>query len=82
MRRLRGLPVPEALKAALEDREAPNPELGPEGVQLELTVGKEFVEKLHHLQDLLRSEIPDGDVDAILSRALRALLEKSRSSSA
>lgn len=78
----RNLPVPEGLEAALEDRETPNPEGGPEGVQLEFTVGKEFVERLHRLQDLLSSEIPDGDVDAILNRALSALLERSRSSSA
>jgi len=79
----RHVPVPEAVLEQINvDREGADPETGPEGRRLEITVGKEFVESLHRLQDLLRSEIPDGNVDAILNRALSALLERSRSSSA
>lgn len=79
----RHIPVPEAVvEQVIADREGADLETGPEGRRLEFTVGKEFVERLHRLQDLLRSEIPDGDVDAILNRALSALLERSRSSSA
>jgi len=78
----RHVPVPEASVQQISDREGADLETGPEGRRLEFTVGKEFVERLHRLQDLLRSEVPDGDVDAILNRALSALLERSRISSA
>ena len=79
----RNVPVPESIvEQASVDREGVDLKAGPEGNRLEFTVGKEFVERLGRLQDLLGPEIPDGDLDAILNRALSALLERSRSSSA
>ena len=47
----------------------------PERYRIQFTVGRETQEKLRHVQDLLRREIPDGDPGAIFDRALTLLLE-------
>ena len=49
--------------------------LSPERYKLELTISGETREKLRRVQDLLRHALPDGDVAAILDRALTVLLE-------
>ena len=48
--------------------------LAPERFRVQFTVGKETRERLRRVQDLLRREIPDGDVAAIFDRALALLL--------
>ena len=49
--------------------------LSPERYKLELTISGETREKLRRVQDLLRHAVPNGDVAAILDRALTFLLE-------
>jgi hypothetical protein len=49
--------------------------LTPERYRIQFTVGRETQQKLRHVQDLLRREIPDGDPGAIFDRALTLLLE-------
>ena len=50
--------------------------LSPERYRVQFTMGKEAEDQLRHLQDLLRSEIPDGDPGEIFVRALPALLRE------
>ncbi len=49
--------------------------VSPARFRVQFTVGMETQEKLHRAQDLLRREIPDGDLGAIFDRALTLLLE-------
>jgi hypothetical protein len=48
--------------------------LAPERYKLQLTLSRETHDKLREAQDLLRHRIPDGDIEAILDRALTLLL--------
>ena len=55
--------------------------LAPERFAIQCTVGKSTHDKLRHAQDLLRHAVPDGSLEAVLERALDALivqLEKRR----
>ncbi len=49
--------------------------LAPQRYKVRFTASTETVEKLRLAQDLLRHQIPDGDLDKIISRALTALLD-------
>jgi hypothetical protein len=49
--------------------------LAPERYRVQFTVGAETHEKLRRAQDLLRREIPDGDLGALFDRALTLLLD-------
>ena len=49
--------------------------LTPERYRIQFTVGRETQQKLRHVHDLLRREIPDGDPGTIFDRALTLLLE-------
>lgn len=49
--------------------------LAPDRYRILFTVSRETREKLRHVQDLLRREIPDGDLGAIFDRALTLLME-------
>jgi len=59
------LPSPRTLVAPLT----------PERYRIQFTVGRETQEKLRRAQDLLRREVPNGDLGAIFDRALSLLLE-------
>jgi hypothetical protein len=48
--------------------------LAPERYKVQFTVSSETLDKLRRAQDLLRHSIPNGDVTAILDRALTLLL--------
>lgn len=52
--------------------------LGDGRVSLELTVSEAFRAKLEEAQDLMRHQIPDGDVPAVLERGLDVLLTRLR----
>jgi hypothetical protein len=49
--------------------------LAPDRYRLQVTIGGDVVEKLKAARDLLRHAIPSGDDEAIIDRALTALLE-------
>jgi hypothetical protein len=49
--------------------------LAPQRYKVQFTASAETYEKLRLAQDLLRHQIPDGDLDQIVQRALTALLE-------
>ena len=50
--------------------------VAPARYKVQFTATAETYEKLRLAQDLLRHQIPDGDLDQVLSRALTALLEQ------
>jgi hypothetical protein len=50
--------------------------LSPERFALQLTIGEETRGKLLRAQALLRHQVPSGDLDEVLDRALDALLDK------
>ena len=52
--------------------------LAPELYKLQVTLRRSTHEKLRRVQELLRHTFPNGDVAAILDRALTVLLERSR----
>ena len=64
----RAIPVPVTARAS-EIKP-----LAPERYKVQCTVPRETYEKLRRVQDLLRHTIPDGDLPAILDRALTLLL--------
>ncbi len=49
--------------------------LAPQRYKMQFTASAETYQKLRLAQDLLRHQIPDGDLNQILDRALTALLE-------
>jgi hypothetical protein len=49
--------------------------LAPERYRVQFTVGAETHEKVRRAQDLLRREIPDGDLGVLFDRALTLLLD-------
>lgn len=50
--------------------------LAPERYKVQVTITAQTHRKLRRAQDLLRHSIPDGDIGAVLDRALTVLLEK------
>ena len=50
--------------------------LRPGRYKLELTAGQALHDKLQQLQDLLRHQVPDGDLAVILERAVDLLIDK------
>ena len=66
---------PALLAAPPSGRPATVAPLAPQRYKVQFTARAETYEKLRLAQDLLRHQIPDGDLDQILSRALTALLE-------
>ncbi len=50
--------------------------LAPARFKVQLTAGQSLYDKLRHAQDLLRHELPSGDLEVICERALDLLLEK------
>jgi 5-methylcytosine-specific restriction endonuclease McrA len=50
--------------------------LSPERFKIQLTIGRETYDKLRRAQDLLRCSVPNGDLAAVIDRALTALLER------
>jgi hypothetical protein len=76
--------APEAAAAAdaLALASAPQPRpsvvapLGRERYKIAFTAGAETCDKLERARNLLRHQIPDGDLGAIFDRALDALLDK------
>jgi hypothetical protein len=50
--------------------------LGPRQYLLRVTIGEETQRKLERARDLLRHDVPDGDLAAIIDRALTLLLSK------
>jgi len=69
-----GSPAP--LAAPPPGRPATVTPLAPQRYKVQFTARAETYEKLRLAQDLLRHQIPDGDLDQVLSRALTALLEQ------
>jgi hypothetical protein len=63
----RAIAMPRAKRSLLEP-------LSPERFRLQFTVGQGTHDRLRRLQDLLRREIPDGNVAEIFERALVVLL--------
>lgn len=65
-------------ESALAGRRPPRPPvvtpLAPEQYKVQVTVGRETIEKLRRVQDLMRHTIPNGDPAAIIDRALAVLL--------
>ena len=70
------LPSVPATSAPIPARPASVEPLAPERYKVQFTASAETHEKLRQAQALLRHQIPDGDVGAILDRALTALLEQ------
>lgn len=68
-----GSPAP--LAAPPVGRSATVAPLAPQRYKVQFTARAETYEKLRLAQDLLRHQIPDGDLDQILCRALTVLLE-------
>jgi hypothetical protein len=64
-------PEPEAPRASRSAVIAP---LSPEQYKVQVTVGRETIEKLRRVQDLMRHTIPNGDPAVIVDRALTVLL--------
>jgi 5-methylcytosine-specific restriction endonuclease McrA len=81
-----GVPVPAELPVLIADTTQPalgaqvarrRPEikpLAPERYKVQCTISRETHDTLRRVQDLLRHTIPDGDIAAILDRALTVLL--------
>ncbi len=61
--------------ASLPTRPAVVAPLAPERYAIKFTANSETYAKLRRAQDLLRHQIPDGDIGQIIDRALSALLE-------
>jgi hypothetical protein len=74
---------PDAMSPAPQATCAPPPPprpvvapLGPGTYKVQFTAGTDMHERLMRARDLLRHQVPDGDIAAILDLALVALLEK------
>lgn len=61
--------------ASLPTRRAVVEPLAPQQYRVQFTASTETYEKLRLAQDLLRHQIPNGDLGQIMDRALSALLE-------
>ncbi|HUS63226.1 MAG TPA: HNH endonuclease, partial [Kofleriaceae bacterium] len=64
------------LSARTAERSGRVAPLAPERFEVRVTVSGEVRDKLVRAQDLLRHQVPDGDVAAVIHKALDALLEK------
>lgn len=60
--------------ARTHDRPAIVTPLAPERYKVQFTASKETYEKLQQVRNLMRHQIPDGDLDQIIQKALTALL--------
>ena len=67
--------TPPSATIPLPGRPATVAPLAPQRYKIQFTARAETYEKLRRAQDLLRHQIPDGDLDQIVDRALTALLE-------
>lgn len=67
-------PTDTAGSRRVEQRPVVKP-LAPERYKVQLTVGRDTIDKLRRAQDLMRHLVPNGDPAVILDRALTALLE-------
>jgi len=71
----------EAIVARLAPRAASPSyihQIGPDHYSIEMTIDRETHDRLRELQDLLRHQIPSGDPAAIISLALKVLLQDVR----
>ena len=86
-----GVPPLVALARAEASREAPEPELRPGGVsssrcvveplapsryKVQFTASAQLKDKLERLQALLRAEVPDGDLGAVIEKAVTEKLDR------
>ena len=72
--------IPAAVSAPVAARPSQIKPLAPERYKVQCTISRETHDKLRRIQGLLRHTIPDGDIAAILDRALTVMLaELSRS---
>ncbi len=70
-----GAPLaPERAKSAARRRAVVEP-LAPGRFKVQLTAGQSLHDKLRQAQDLMRNELPSGDLEVICERALDLLLE-------
>jgi hypothetical protein len=67
-------PAPTESWPALTSRTAVIAPLTPEQHKVQITIGRETLEKLRRVQDLLRHALPGGDPAVIVDKALTALL--------
>jgi 5-methylcytosine-specific restriction endonuclease McrA len=71
---------PSSTPSKVEVRPEPQPArpalspLGPERYKVQLTASKALHDKLRQAQDLMRHEVPDGDLSRVLERALDLLI--------
>ena len=68
------LPAPRRMETF--DRGSKVAPLAPQRFALQLTMGKDLHDKLHHAQELLSHQIPSGDLAELLERALDALISQ------
>ena len=66
--------TPPAVGAPVAPRPPEIKPLAPQRYKLQCTISRETHDKLRRVQDFLRHTIPDGDIAAILDRALTVLL--------
>jgi len=69
-----GPPMTTMIRPNPDDHRPAVQPLSPGRYRVQFTVGEETKEKLRRVQDLLRREIPDGDLGAIFDRSLTLLL--------
>lgn len=67
-------PTPPSIAAPVAPRSSEIKPLAPERYKVQCTISRDTHDKLRRAQNLLRHAIPDGDLAAILDRALTVLL--------
>jgi hypothetical protein len=67
--------VPAVAVLQREERRPVIRPLSEQTFQIQFTASRAFRDMLRHAQDLLRHRVPDGDIAAILGRALDLLIE-------
>jgi hypothetical protein len=70
----RPAPAPAAPQSLLAPR--PIEPLSPARYKVQFTAGAEFHDKLERLRALLRSQVPDGDLGAVVEKAVDVMLER------
>jgi HNH endonuclease len=77
-RRVVTLPAatPQALPTLLPSRPAVVEPLAPARFKVQFTASSELRDKLERLTALLRTEVPDGDLEAVIDRAVTDTLER------
>lgn len=66
-------PPPAAVSKVASARVEP---LAPTRYKLQLTASQQLVDKIHEAQDLLRHQIPDGDLARVIERAMAVLVDE------